>query len=274
MRPVLLSMLIALLCSAAEAQVACPYSSWTSYRGTTLLRHPSATAYLYATSEVAIDADGAPNAYHPDDADLNCATGAGFKGLDCPANAGYRPPSAGNPGTGWKGILVADPADPQQPFVQPADSRFAGFFVSQTTLQDAGKPETDPARYVDSTAVPYIVFPGAFNRMTGTGLMGDLGYAVNLDSGLHTPFVVADIGPRDAALGEMSIALAEALGGHSPNPRTGAGAPHGKILYVLFPRSVRAHPWPQSAGRLAERVDALLNQVGGADAAKTCASAL
>jgi hypothetical protein len=268
MRVALLSVLIALFCSSAEAQVACPYSAWTDYRGTPLLRHPSATAYLYATSEVEIDADGAPNAYHPDDVALNCASGTGFKGLDCPANAGF--PSAAR----WKGILAADPVDPQRPFVQPAGSRFAGFFVSETALQDAAKPATDPARYVDSTAVPYIVFPGAFNKMNGTGLMGDLGYAVNLDSGLHSPFVVADIGPPDAALGEMSIALAAALGGHSPNPRTGAGAPRGKILYVVFPRSVHDHPWPQSAAQLAEHVDALLNEVGGADAATACKSAL
>jgi hypothetical protein len=115
MRLALTPILIALLSSAAEAQVACPYSSWTEYRGTTLLRHPSATAYLYATSDVKIDADGAPNAYHRDDAALNCAKGTGFKGLDCPANAGY-------PDGGWKDVLVPDPEHPQQPFVQPTGS--------------------------------------------------------------------------------------------------------------------------------------------------------
>ena len=42
----------------------------------------------------------------------------------------------------------------------------------------------------------------------------------------------------------------------------------------LFPRSVRTHPWPQSAAELAEQVDALLNQVGGADAATACKTVL
>ena len=35
----------------------------------------------------------------------------------------------------------------------------------------------------------------------------------------------------------MSIALAQALGGQNPNPRTGAGKPDGKIAYVVFPKA-------------------------------------
>ena len=267
MRPGLLSILMVLFRSAAEAQVTCPYSHWMDYRGTPLLRHPSAMAYLYASSEVKVDADGAPNAYHPDDVGLNCRTGTGFEGLDCPANAGY--PKA----SWWPSVLVPDPEHPERAFVQPTGP-FAGFFVSITSLKDRAKAATDPAKYVDSTAVPYIVFPGPFAKMKGTGIMGDLGYAVNLDTGQSSPFVVAEVGPPDAALGEISIALAEALGGKSPNPRTGAGAPKGKILYVVFPHSAPDHPWPQAAAQLAEQVDALLNQVGGADAAAACKSAL
>lgn len=267
MRVAILAILMTMLCPLAEAQVACPYATWKDYRGTPLLKHSSAKAYLYASDEVKVDADGAPNAYHPDDVGLNCRTGTGFKGLDCPANAGY--PNA----SWWRDALVADPDNAERAFVQPVGP-FAGFFVSMTSLENAAKEKTDPARYVDSTAVPYIVFPGKFYDMKGTGRMGDLGYAVNLDNALSSPFVVADIGPSDAELGEMSIALAEALGGSAPNPRTGAGAPTGKILYVVFPKSSRDHPWPQARADLAQRVDALLNEVGGADAATACRNAL
>lgn len=267
MRVVILAILMTVFCSVAEAQVACPYATWTDYRGTTLLKHPSAKAYLYASSEVKVDADGAPNAYHPDDVGLNCRTGTGFKGLDCPANAGY--PNA----SWWRDALVADPDNANRAFVQPGGP-FAGFFVSMTSLEDPAKAKTNPARYVDSTAVPYIVFPRSFYEMNGTGRMGDLGYAVNLDKGVSSPFVVAEIGPSDAILGEMSIALAEALGGSAPNPRTGAGSPAGKILYVVFPKSSRDHPWPLAPADLAPLADALLNEVGGADAATACRNAL
>ena len=66
---------------------------------------------------------------------------------------------------------------------------------------------------------------------------------MNLDNGKTSAFIVAEVGPR-MRNGEMSIALAQALGGQNPNPRTGAGKPDGKIAYVVFPKS-RANPaWP------------------------------
>jgi hypothetical protein len=86
-------------------------------------------AYTYVTSHIEIDADGAPNAYHPRDT-----------GLDALANAGY-------PHGGWRSVLVEDPEHPGQAFVQPAGA-FAGFFVSKTTLEDGGAPATEPRRYV------------------------------------------------------------------------------------------------------------------------------
>lgn len=119
-------------------------------------KFPGSDAYFYVTERMAIDADGAPNAYHPHDT-----------GLDALANAGF-------PNGGWKSILAVDPLDPTTPFVQTVGP-FAGFFVSKTTLQDPTRKETDPLRYVDSTKVPYLVFPGAFHALTGTGTTGDVG---------------------------------------------------------------------------------------------------
>jgi hypothetical protein len=81
--------------------------------------------------------------------------------------------------------------------------------------------------------------------MKGTGRMGDYGIAINRKTKIQTPFVVADVGPPSAKLGEISIALGEALGGSNINPRNGKGAPKGEIIYVLFPMSSRQHEWPQ-----------------------------
>jgi hypothetical protein len=123
----------------------CDAIDFLTYEGTVVRKFPGSAAYFYVTDRMAIDADGAPNAYHPED-----------RGIDALANAGF-------PHAGWKSILVADPLDPGRPFVQPAGP-FAGF-VSKTTLQDPTCAETDPARYVDSTRVPYLVFPGAFHAL-------------------------------------------------------------------------------------------------------------
>lgn len=246
-----------------QAQAACGYQQWASYLDTTLLKHPTGKAYVYVTKHVGIDADGAPNAYHPDDVGLHCTRGEGFKGLDCPANAGY-------PKTDWwPSVLVADPVNPKQGYVQP-EGNYAGFFVTQTTLYDPLKAPTDPLRYVNASQIPYIVFPGKFHKMSGTGLMGDLGMAINLTTNQQSAFVVADKGPYKAQLGEISIALAQALGGENSNPRTGAGKPQGEIMYIVFPYSSRNSPWPLTTSEIDQHANRQLSEVDGMDAALGC----
>jgi len=252
---VLVLLALPTMTTAASGQD-CEFAFWRDYEGAALMRHATADVYLFVTDHMRVDADGAPNAYHPDDL-----------GLDFLANAGYPDESW------WPHVLVADPADPSVAFVQ-TDGPFAGFFVSQTALEAPGLPATDPARYVDATRIPYLVFPGAFASQSGTGRLGDFGYAMNLGTGDATPFIVADIGPSDAALGEVSIALAEGLGGADVNPRNGAGAPRGEMLYVVFRFSSpaqRAARWPVSLEAMTERVDALLAAVGGGEGVKACA---
>lgn len=267
MRVALLSiLLVAALVTVSAGQ--CRYEKWDEYLGTTLLRVPQGSAYIFGTTRVAVDADGAPNAYHPDDVGLHCTKGTTFKGLDCPANAGY-PDSHW-----WPSVLVPDPTNPNRAYVQPASSEFAGFFVSQTSLRDTSKPLTDPKKYVDSRNIPYIVFPGQFHKMKGTGTTGDLGYAFNLANGKQSPFVVAEIGPPSAKLGEMSIALAAALGGTNPNPRTGAGTPSGQFAYVIFPKSGSTHKWPLTFEQIATHATELLDASGGAEGIVACRAAL
>ena len=99
---------------------------------------------------------------------------------------------------------------------------------------DASLPATDPDRYVDASTIPYLVFPSTFHQIQGTGRMGDFGYAINLTTGDPTGFIVADVGPANHSLGEISIAMANELGGHEANPRNGSGAPSGPFAYVVF----------------------------------------
>lgn len=249
----------------------CPFEKWTSYRSMVLLRVRARDAYLFQTSHVEIDADGAPNAYHPDDVHLDCVKGSGFKGLDCPGNAGYHGRDADRSGmAGWRDILLQDPIDSTRPYIQSRLSKFSGYYVSQTSLQDKSKVMTNTKRYVDARNVPYLVLPGEFNKMIGTGRVGDLGFALNIETHKSSPFIVADVGRASADLGEISMALAAALGGVNPNPRTGAGAPPGGTLFVVFPASRHVPPWPVSTMQIRNNVNHLLGALGGKAAIEKC----
>ena len=105
---------------------ACEFGPWFEFKGTRLRRNADGSAYLYFTSHSRVDADGAPNAYHPEDVGKNCVNDP-HVGLDCPGNAGY-------PTTDWwDDVLVPDPDHPSRPYVQPS-CRHKGFFISTTLL--------------------------------------------------------------------------------------------------------------------------------------------
>lgn len=247
-------------------QAACTFSSWFEFKGTKLLRNTAKTAYVYVTGHSRVDADGAPNAYHPSDVGKNCAHDEHI-GLDCPANAGF-------PNTDWWGsVLVPDPQDPSKPFVQPSGPT-KGFFVATTWLSAPGVANTNPSKYVDSTKIPYLVFPGStFSGLSGTGFKGDVGIAWHSQTGRSTAFIVADKGGgADAKLGEGSIALYEALGGQNVNARTGAGVAPGKVRFLVFPGSRHAvdQSWPQSMESIKNQADNLLAEIGGERAVADC----
>jgi hypothetical protein len=218
---------------------------WHVYRGVELVRHPSG-AYSYTTDHVAIDADGSPFAYHPDNIGLDDLRFASW-----PAGE-----------EDWRWILVADPSDPTRPYVQRSGPA-AGYFQSMTSLRSQHGSPTDPGSYVDSETVPYLVFPGEFLRLEGVGGFGDFAMARNLANGRESWAIVADQAPADHPLGELSIRLAENLGGVNVNPRNGDGLAPGPIQYMVFPCSRLDPPWPQSSNVLATRANELLNAIGG-----------
>jgi len=252
-------LLIVLLCTISMSVYAapqCEFRQWSNYKQTKLHKHVSQSTYAFLTSHMQVDADGSPNAYHPKNL-----------GLDYLANAGY--PNS----SWWQSVLVPDPENPGQAYTQKSGP-FSGYFVSKTSLQDKSKPITDPLRYVDASRIPYLVFPGSFFRMKGSGRLGDLGIAINIDNGKSSAFVVADVGPSKAQLGEVSIALAEGLGGGNVNPKNGSGTPSGRFLYVVFPNSSRTSSWPLSLDDMANRAAELIKQSGGMDALMACKGAL
>lgn len=254
--------------TGAAGSGVCEFDLWMTFKKTKIYHHNTFDAYYFVTDHAAIDADGAPNAYHPNDIGKNCVRDE-HVGLDCPANAGY-------PNTNWwSSVLVTDPDDPSQAYRQE-QGPYEGYFLSMTWLSDNASlaNKYDPSSYVDASKFPYFVFPGTkYGNLSGTGFKGDVGYVMNLDNNLSTGFVVADQGGgKNAKLGEASVALFEALGGKNPNPRTGSGVAKGQMLYVLFPgsRNSVTPAWPRTRESIQEQAEELLASLGGWGAITSC----
>jgi len=107
-----------------------------------------------------------------------------------------------------------------------------GIIASKTSYRFPGKDANDPAAYVDSETVPYIVVPPSVISGTKGAVMGCKARATNLKTGLSAEGLVADGGPRNK-VGELSIEMARRLG-LNPSPRTG-GVEEPIIRYECWP---------------------------------------
>lgn len=191
---------------------------------------------------MAIDADGAPDTYHPDD------IGEDFLAY------------AGRPGN-W-GALVTDSGRRDGiPIIQGPDHPNPGYYISTTSLEDKTRPRTDPARFVNSKEIPYIVLP--VGRRGGAKL-GDFSVVVNRKNGNISYAIFADLGPKHK-IGEGSIAIARSLGINS-NPKFG-GVANG-IVYVIFPGSGRGKPVPLT--EINYRSEKLFQDWGGMKQLEAC----
>ena len=86
-----------------------------------------------------------------------------------------------------------------------------------TSLTRNGQP-------IDAESVPYGVTPPAIIRGVRGIVLGCRGIATNMQNGLTSAFVVADVGPR-AKMGEGSCELARRLG-LDGNPNHGGTSEH------------------------------------------------
>ncbi|WP_298921091.1 glycoside hydrolase family 75 protein [uncultured Nostoc sp.] len=177
------------------------------------------SAFFYEAG-MSINADGAPNTYHPADT-----------GIDFLANAGH-------PGNWWALAVDRD----GNPFIQGSTDLYPGYYISTTALFDSGFVKQDPRRYVDSTKIQYIVLPenADFRKLTGVKL-GDFAVVYNTNNEKLIFAIYADIGPKNQ-IGEGSVALSQALG-NDPfvRSRVRRGIPKD-IIYVVFPGSGNGQP--------------------------------
>jgi hypothetical protein len=176
---------------------------------------------LFYQAGMAIDADGAPTAYHPEPDSA--------AGLDYLANAGH----SGN----WWGLVTNTGEPDGEPVVQGPSDPAPGFYVSTTSLQDKTRSRTDPLRYVDSSTVPYVVLPRDILNPLSVRL-GDFATAINLKTGQVAGAIFADVGPA-GKIGEGSIALADAV--QVPSSPKHGGVDSG-IVYVIYPGSGNGNP--------------------------------
>jgi len=176
---------------------------------------------FFYKSGLAIDADGAFRAYHPNNR----------LGLDSLGHAGHR--------GDWWALVTNNGKRSGRPVVQGKSDPAPGYYVSTTALYDPDNPNTrDPHRYVDSATIPYIVLhPKALNHAR----LGDFATVVNFQNGKISAAIVADESAPDLPVGEGSIALAEALGIDS-SPRY--GGKDGAVAYLIYPGSGNSRPRP------------------------------
>ena len=192
-----------------------------------------------------IDADGAPNAYGPNN-----------RGLDFTANA-LR---------GGRFLSVALHPD-GKPVIQRS-GRFKGFYVSTTSLHNAAGSPTVPGTYVDARKIPYIVLPPEFMMQFGVSL-GDLAVVTNQSNGKTSFAIFADVGPH-GKIGEGSVALARALG-LNDDPRYG-GTGNSSIAYLVFPKSGLGPGKLRSAKEIRSSALHVFSRWGGARRLRECSN--
>jgi hypothetical protein len=191
---------------------------------------PGESSYFFQ-SRATINADGAPNAYNETDTGIDWLLNAGKPTRKLPNGK----PDKFQPHHLWKWWGIAVDQD-NHPYKQKAGHSFPGFYVSTTALANPNAGSGDPARYVDSNSIPFLVLPGG---QYGGAKKGDFGWIINRTNGKATGAIFADIGPS-AKLGELSIKAAELLG-LKTDPKNG-GTSKKEILYLVFPGSGNGSP--------------------------------
>lgn len=175
---------------------------------------------VFFKADADIDADGAngqnggPAAYRVDDSGTELLANGGMKIVNgkviCAKN--------------WARSIVILDTD-NEPKVFPG-----GIIASMTWYRHPDKPKGDPAAYVDSETVPYIVVPPLVIQQT-RGIVRGCKARVTW-KGTSVDCVVADRGPSKL-IGELSIAAARAVGLPSSPRHGGTGRP--EVLYELWP---------------------------------------
>jgi hypothetical protein len=175
---------------------------------------------VYFHADADIDADGAngqnggPAAYKIDDSGTELLANGGMKIVNGKVICAQK----------WARDIVILGTD-NEPKVFPG-----GVIASMTWYKIPGMSRNDPAAFIDSETIPYIVVPPLIVQQTA-GVVRGCKARVTWKS-KSVDCVVADKGPS-RKIGELSIAAARAIG-LPPSPRSG-GTDKPEVLYELWP---------------------------------------
>jgi len=176
-------------------------------------------------AKMAVDVDGGPHAYHPED---------------------YYPNNIAKSYDYLDNLSLSDRHGIQgETGVGPAN----GFIVSGTSASDDRFPSNDTRHWVNAEIIPYIVLTGKFPNAEGFPLIakGDAALVADLKTGFWSPAVFADYG---RAVGESSLALAWNMGldpTKSKRPPKVTGYDEQRFVYLAFPNANVDPPWPLPA---------------------------
>lgn len=174
------------------------------------------------THRMDVDVDGAPRAYGP----------PGSHALDYLQNA-HRGGRLSAPIVGY----MTESAPPHRPIVQGPNDPAPGFYVSQTAYADDSiENECDPRRYVDATAISYVVLGKAARRMGAR--LGDFVAVYSRRTHRSAFAIVGDDGNPSGD--EGSLHLLQALGYPFHNGKDDA-VEDPEIVIRFFPSSNPEH---------------------------------
>ena len=212
--------------------------------GVPLYEWSESKSFYFFESKMAIDADGSPRAYHPQD-----------KGLDKLEYAGRE----GN----WWALVTHNGLASGEPVIQKEGDPYPGYYISTTAVVNRGYPDGVPERYLDAEKIPYFVLNPTVMYL-GNTKKGDIGYVYNRKTKKGCYAIFGDVGSPEK-IGEGSIYLAKQLGINA-DPRTGGQA--ADVVYMVFPFS------GNGAGKTLAEINAigekLMQKADGFTFIKTC----
>jgi len=201
---------------------------------------------FFFQAKMSLDADGAPKAYH-----MNNAVALDYLG------------NAGKPGN-WFALITDTGEKDGTPIVQGASDPAPGYYVSATSLVwDATKGQKAPRRYVDAAQIPYIALSPELRGKAPKAALGDVAAVINPKNGKVKYAVFADVGSV-GHIGEGSVWLGNQLQDTpDPNPDAKHGGFNSGIIYIVFPGSGAASGNPRSVADIESAGQKLFNQWGG-----------
>jgi hypothetical protein len=248
-------------------------------------------AALFFTAAMAVNTDGAPNSYHPEDpwgsakainticngANARLPDGRKLNYAQCrelvaafeeAKAAGWEAP--GKPVMEFYGV-AAKGATPC--LIQSGP--YAGYFVSTTSLAaDQTKGHCDQERYLNSLEIPFSIYPGA-RAFTERGVgKGDVVVYFNPANDAIEFGVVGDRGPA-WGLAEGSVAFAKTLRKLTEDPKNRRDTYRfgvEKVHALILPNETLSGPFTGENVRM--RAEARFEEWGGLERFKDCVATI